>query len=55
MLRSQLAYPILKLYKVAMVHDSISLYLRKVYFFKVRYKMTGFHPIILHTSTSEIL
>ena len=36
MLHSQLAYPILKLYKVAMVHDSISLYLRKAYFCKAR-------------------
>ena len=36
MLHSQLAYPILKLYKVAMAHDSISLYLRKAYFCKAR-------------------
>ena len=36
MLHSQLAYPILKLCKVAMAHDSISLYLRKAYFCKAR-------------------
>ena len=33
---SQLAYPFLKLYKVAMVHDSISLCLRKAYLCKVQ-------------------